>query len=62
VILDDLTIGSDLRGPKTKNQKEKAPHKMHRKTARRKDRTWRVTNDGLVANLVANHNAPQLGR
>lgn len=44
--LDNLTIGADLRGPKTKNQKEKAPHKMHRKAARRKDRTWRVTNDG----------------
>lgn len=44
--LDDLAIGSDLRGPKAKNQKEKAPHKMHRKAARRKDRTWRVTNDG----------------
>ncbi|KAG0618856.1 hypothetical protein M758_4G095800 [Ceratodon purpureus] len=44
--LDTLTIGADLRAPKTKNQKEKAPHKVHRKTARKKDRSWRVTNDG----------------
>jgi large subunit GTPase 1 len=44
--LDTLTIGADVRGPKTKNLKEKAPHKMHRKVARKKDRSWRVTNDG----------------
>lgn len=44
--LDTLTIGADLKGPKTKDRKEKAPHKIHRKTARKKDRTWRVTNDG----------------
>lgn len=44
--LDNLSIGADLRGPKSKKEKEKAPHKMHRKVARRKDRTWRVTNDG----------------
>lgn len=44
--LDTLTIGADLRAPKMKNQKEKAPHKMHRKAARKKDRSWRVTNDG----------------
>lgn len=44
--LDTLTIGADLRGPKLKKGKEKAPHKMHRKAARKKDRNWRVTNDG----------------
>ena len=44
--LDTLTIGANLKAPKTKNQPEKAPHKMHRKAARKKDRSWKVTNDG----------------
>ena len=42
--LDTLSIGSNLRLPKSKLKA--ASHKQQRKVPRKKDRSWRVTNDG----------------
>jgi len=48
-VLDDLDSFDSANGIKTatsgKREKMRAPHKMHKKTQRKKDRSWRVGND-----------------
>ncbi|KAG6551011.1 hypothetical protein Mapa_007244 [Marchantia paleacea] len=43
-VFDDLdsSLGSDLRQTKGKKKVVTAPHKMHKKAARKKDRSWRA--------------------